>query len=93
MEVYIGLSIELQIWRPGSEDGVFFKVGSTTIVTEESQTELYQCPLASPMTFQSGDVLGYYQPDSQLSIYLVVALDEGQLEHLYSSESATSQLN
>ena len=46
------------------------------------------------MTFQPGDVLGYYRPDSQLSIYFeVVALNEGQLEHLYSSESAASQLN
>ena len=33
--------IELQIWRPGSEDGTYTKVGYTTInVEEEGPTEL-----------------------------------------------------
>ena len=54
--------IELQIWRPGSEDGSYTKVGSTTIsVKEEGQTDLYQYPLSSPLHFQAGDILGYYR--------------------------------
>ena len=53
--------IELQIWRPDSEDGSYTKVGSTTInVEEKGQTELYQYPLSSPLHFQAGDILGYY---------------------------------
>ena len=53
--------IELQIWRPDSEDGSYTKVGSTTInVEEEGQTDLYQYPLSSPLHFQAGDILGYY---------------------------------
>ena len=53
--------IELQIWRPGSEDGSYTKVGSTAInVEEEGQTDLYQYPLSSPLHFQAGDILGYY---------------------------------
>ena len=53
--------IELQIWRPGSEDGSYTKVGSTTInVEEEGQTDLYDYPLSSPLHFQAGDILGYY---------------------------------
>ena len=54
--------IELQIWRPDSEDGSYTKVGSTTInVEEKGQTELYQYPLSSPLHFQAGDILGYYR--------------------------------
>ena len=52
---------ELQIWR-SSGDGSYTKVGSTTIMTEENTTGLYQYPLSSPLPFQAGDILGYYQP-------------------------------
>ena len=54
--------IELQIWRPDSENGSYTKVGNTTInVVEEGQTDLYQYPLSSPLHFQAGDILGYYR--------------------------------
>ena len=44
--------IELQIWRPDSENGSYTKVGNTTInVEEEGQTDLYQYPLSSPLHF------------------------------------------
>ena len=53
--------IELQIWRPGSEDGSYTKVGNTTIDVEEGgQTDLYHHPLSSPLHFQAGDILGYF---------------------------------
>ena len=57
---------ELQIWR-SSGDGSYIKVGSTTIMTEENTTELYYYPLSSPLPFQAGDILGYYQPNPQAS--------------------------
>ena len=63
---------ELQIWR-SSGDGSYTKVGSTTIVTEESITAgFYQYPLSSPLPFQAGDILGFFQPatsTSQLGLY------------------------
>ena len=52
---------ELQIWR-SSGVGSYTKIGSTTIMTEENTTGLYQYPLSSPLPFQAGDILGYYQP-------------------------------
>ena len=58
---------EIQIWRPVGEDGVFRKVGSTTIMTPQNQSNLYYYPLSSPLAFQAGDVLGYYQPPSENS--------------------------
>ena len=63
---------ELQIWRPVVDnDRVFTKVWSTEIFTSENQSELYYYPLTTPLAFQAGDVLGYYQPpstQSQLSL-------------------------
>ena len=54
--------VELQIWRPDSENRSYTKVGSTAIdVEEEGQTDLYQYPLSSPLHFQAGDILGYYR--------------------------------
>ena len=59
---------ELQIWRPVVDnDGVFTKVWSTEIITFENQSELYYYPLSTPLAFQAGDVLGYYQPPSKQS--------------------------
>ena len=51
---------ELQIWR-SSENGLYNKVGSTTVMTEENTAQLYQYHLSPPLPFQAGDILGYYQ--------------------------------
>ena len=77
--------IELQIWRPGSEDGSYTKVGNTTInVEEEGQTDLYQYPLSSPLHFQAGDILGYYR---QMRL---MAEDVGSGHHLYTTHMNSS---
>ena len=52
---------ELQIWR-SSGDGFYTKVGSTTIITERNISRFYHYPLSSPLPFQEGDILGYFQP-------------------------------
>ena len=90
---------ELQIWRPGSEDGVYSKVGNTTIMTEEPRTEhsLYQYSLSSPLTFQAGDVLGFYQPEPSRSQLTLIGEGEARGRQLgyyhYPTPSAASQLN
>ena len=85
---------ELQIWR-SSGDGSYTKVGNTTvIVTERNATRLYYYPLPSPMPFQAGDILGYYQPyymRSQLSLRFEKD-GQGQLGYYYTRSSAASQL-
>ena len=82
--------IELQIWRPDSEDGSYTKVGSTAInVEEEGQTQLYHYPLSSPLHFQAGDVLGYYR-----RIRLIGEdVGSGHPLHFTFSGSAASQFN
>ena len=52
---------ELQIWR-SSGDGFYTKVGSTTIMLEEeSSPQIYRNTLTSPLPFQAGDILGFFQ--------------------------------
>ena len=96
---------ELQIWRPDSENGVYSKVGSTTIMTEESPTPrliprptlFYHDPLSSPLTFQAGDVLGFYQPEPSRSQLRLLGEGEArgrQLGYYYlNTTNAASQLN
>ena len=56
--------IELQIWR-SNENGSYNRVGSTVInVTESNATGLYWYHLPDKLTFQAGDILGFYQPHS-----------------------------
>ena len=57
---------ELQIWRP-TGNGVYTKVGNTTIITDRIYSGFYEYPLSSPLDFQAGDVFGYYQPHSTRS--------------------------
>ena len=93
-----GSFTELQIWRPGSEDGSYTKVGSATIMVQRNTTRLYEYRLSSPLAFTAGDVLGYYQPareSSQLRL-LVEGLGRGgeqQLRYRYDAESPDRELN
>ena len=61
--------IELQIWRPNGSDGLYNKVGSTIIETEQKEERLYHHHLSSnDLTFQAGDVLGYYQSMGEMKL-------------------------
>ena len=89
------LFTELQIWRP-TGNGVYTKVGHTTINTARSDSKLYEYPLSPPLAIQAGDVLGVYQPQRSLSqLSLLFAQDgrENQLEYLYSRTSPANSLN
>ena len=64
---------ELQIWRRSS-GSVYIKVGNTTImVGTKNDSQLYEYPLETPLAFQEGDILGYFQPNNgktELNLYL-----------------------
>ena len=61
--------IELQIWRPNGSDRLYNKVGSTIIKTEQKEERLYHHHLSSnDLTFQAGDVLGYYQSMGEMKL-------------------------
>ena len=92
-----GQFTEFQIWRPTGDDGVYTKVGYTTINIVYNSSELYEYLLSSPLDFQAGDVFGYYQPDPPQSQWRVLFERDGrnpQIGHYYSGlTSHASQLD
>ena len=83
---------ELQIWRPSHRDGVYDKVGSTTINVMEgvlNQRRLYHTNLSSPLPFQAGDILGYYQSGEHVNL-IFENVGSGHLLHYYYQDSALS---
>ena len=66
---------ELQIWRRNSStENTYTKVNGTNImVGTENDSKVYEYVLGTPLAFQEGDVLGYFQPKkdrSELDLYL-----------------------
>ena len=83
---------ELQIWR-SSGDGSYTKVGSTTIMTERNISRFYHYPLSSPLPFQEGDILGYFQPhivESPLNIQYEL---DGQPQRTYYFDESFKSAN
>ena len=82
---------QLQIWRPiGS--GSYTKVGNTAITTSQNNSQLYQYRPSSPLVFQTGDILGYYQPrvaTSKLELYLEIR--QGQFGYFNILTNETTQ--
>ena len=88
---------ELQIWRPTGDDGVYTKVGNTTVMVERmNSSDIYEYPLSPPLDFQPGDVVGYYQPEpflSQLRILFEKNGREPQRGYYYYRTSPASELD
>ena len=62
-------------------------------MTEENTTGLYQYPLSSPLPFQAGDILGYYQPArsrSQLGLVYEVVGSGQPAYHVIDLDNAPS---
>ena len=85
---------ELQIWR-SSGDGSYTKVGSTTIIADNyNPTGLYEYPLTAPVSFQEGDILGFYQPSiSSSQLGLQLEHEYGHRLYIDSKTIAASDLN
>ena len=47
------------------------------MVEEEEPTQFYQFPLRSPLSFQAGDILGYFQGASSMSQLGLLSEDVG----------------
>ena len=84
---------ELQIWRSSGNDS-YTKVGSTTIMLKaEGSTRLYQYTLTSPLPFQAGDIMGFFQGSVSTSQITLLFEDVGsdQPLHYVIQESPSSQ--
>ena len=55
---------DLQVWRRTGTN-TFNKVGNTTLRVETGNRDMtyYEYSLLTPLSFQTGDVLGIFQPD------------------------------
>ena len=63
-------------------------------MTEENTTELYQYPLSSPLPFQAGDILGFFQPATSTSqLGLLYEGVTATTYQLFSLSSPASQFN
>ena len=64
---------DLQLWRSSIGNGVYTKVGNTTLnVTSENTSSVYELAVRPSLPFQRGDILGIFQPAgarSHLDIY------------------------
>jgi len=59
---------DLQIWRSSNGNGVYTKVGNTTLsATAENTSSVYELAVKPSLPFQRGDVLGIFQPNGPLS--------------------------
>ena len=76
-------NIELQIWR-SSGSGSYNRVQSTVVIVATSNdVALGVYYLPTNLSFQAGDILGFYQPsDSQFRLRLAVRMDP--LQTVYS---------
>ena len=81
----------LRIWRPTGDDGVYTKIGYTTINMDRESSRFYEYSVSSPLEFQAGDVLGYYQPNfsrSQLRLLFEFGGREPQLVYFNTMPSS-----
>ena len=64
---------DLQLWRSSIGNGVYTKVGNTTLsATRENTSSVYELAVRPSLPFQRGDILGIFQPAgarSYLDIY------------------------
>ena len=54
---------DLQLWRNSSRNGVYTKVGNTTLIAAESNaSQMYEIAVEPSLPFRTGDILGIFQP-------------------------------
>ena len=59
---------DLQLWRSSSGNGVYTKVGNTTLsATSQTSSSVYELAVRPSLPFRRGDTLGIFQPSSSRS--------------------------
>jgi len=67
---------DLQLWRSSSGNGVYTKVGNTTLsATAENISSVYELAVRPSLPFQRGDTLGIFQPSGQHSRLRILYID------------------
>ena len=83
---------ELQIWSPRETES-YIKVRNALIkVPRENTSQLYWYILTSPLAFEAGDILGYYQPDistCQFALYFDHQAEESHPARFYGINASS----
>ena len=80
---------ELQIWRSVDGGRSYRKVGSTKIMSERNLSKIYYHDLDTPLNFQAGDIVGYYQSiDKQRMLFERVG--SGHLVHFRNKQESAA---
>ena len=66
----------LQIWRPVG-DTTYLLVSQSTLELTSFSRGLHEYDLPSNTTFQAGDVIGYYQPNTMMSQFRLMVEGNG----------------
>ena len=83
---------ELQIWRKSDTSKFYQKVGRAVINTEMNISRLYHYNVNNCLSFQAGDIVGYYQQKStHRFLFEKIGYDAGHILYFRTDqESAAS---
>ena len=79
---------ELQIWRR-ERTGEYKRVVFTEVMSKINSSKVYYHNLASPMVFQAGDIIGYYQSGNKHRI-LFGRVNSGQTVYYHNNQESSS---
>ena len=82
---------ELQIWRSNGTN-LYTKVGSTPVILGEEEDSIYNITLSSPLPFQAGDILGFFQHSMSTHLQYEI-VGSGHPVHYVIQDSPSSQFN
>ena len=87
-----GMRPELQIWRMHStQTNTYFKVGGTLLsdVNMTAVVNVYEVSPTDPLEFQSGDILGLYQPqDGMTRLIVYFDIDSGPINYYIRNQNS-----
>ena len=83
---------ELQIWRYSGNNTYEKQSGTVISVTKREDDDVYEFPVAPPLPFQPGDILGILQPDRSDSRLRVYYDDDGDSVNYGTRASVNNEL-
>ena len=85
------LFTELQIWRENDTSKLYQKVGRAVINTEMKQSRLYHYNVNNSLSFQAGDIVGYYQQNPiHRFLFEKIGYDSGHMLYFCNGQKSAA---
>ena len=83
---------ELQVWRPQSTSPEVYDIVRSVSVSPQStgQSNVYTHTLTSSISYQAGDILGLYHPQTDSSAYKILSVQHGGPSNYYTQRQDRS---